>query len=164
MITQEFAVEIVRVNETGLETRVFPELGSAFTSWEREFAEPEDDDDEEDSNGFLVGAGDSDEDLPESEDDEDADEGESFEGAEPDGELVVTAKLNSKVLEQFRDMTSSKADYKIRFIYGNETVGVFIREFLVDNNAIISMGSGVKSKDELEVHMYFDIYGNDYKY
>jgi hypothetical protein len=157
-ISQEFTVELVQVAPDGTETPVFPALAQAIASWEREW----DDDEEDDDSDEALEVADSDD--GEEEESEDA-EDDGFlvcedEATLPDGQLRLLALVSADMLQQFKDLQSSKAQYKLSFVYA----GIMRREFDIDNTGYIVLNSGTSSVAPLQVEIYFDVFGGDIKY
>jgi hypothetical protein len=158
-ISQNFTVEITSLANPDAPEIIAQNLAASITSWEREFNEDEPEE-EADDNGFL---------LPKDGDEEDEvdgegsdEDGEEEEAAESDSTLYVTTTLNAEVLKDIKTLQASEdATIKISFIYGNETVGTIRREFEVDPDAFLSLGSGNKSPEDLVVGLTFDVYDSD---
>lgn len=170
-VRQDFKVKMYLVEDNGAETPVAPALCEAIVGWDVETLEEDDDDD---TQGFLVpdnAAADDDGDDEEPEDDaEDGDdEGDESEGIQPEKLLALTAKVNAQMLEEFKELTSSIRDLKIRFVYGTAATGQLIKEFDADSDAVLTMTTGhvrdeSASDRDLEVDLLFDVYGSDTLY
>jgi hypothetical protein len=156
-INQEFQVEIVRITDGG-EIKVAPAFCAAVTEWEREFDTRDIEDEEYDAADAADENGEG--------EDEDSD----FVLDTPEATLYLTAKVNANVLTDFRDLTSSNSndEYKVRVIYGNDSVGKIVREFDTTCDARMILSEGSKSAEssatDLEVLFAFDVYDESFSY
>jgi len=191
-ISQNFQVQIIRF-EGDTAVTVAKDLAAAIITWEREIDDDEEDEDDKDD-GFLVpdhvtldaadeievedseeepededsDEDDSDEDSDADEDEDDESQSKKSKGEDVTGTLYLTTTVNKGVLADLRDIQDSNEMHRIRFTYGNSTVGSITREFTVYPDLFVSMTEGNRNgfpeEQPLEVTVSFDVNDSDIIY